>query len=59
MYLPGRSKKKKASPIMSAIATVVGSSVFEATAKIRRRTMIRTGLTLLGGGSFLEYALSI
>ena len=53
------SKKKKARPIMSAMATVVGSLVFEAMAKMQQRTMIGTVLTLLGGGSFLEYAFSI
>ena len=56
VYLPGRSKKKNANSIMLAIALVVGSVVFDATA---RMTMIGTGLTPLGGGSFLEYAFSI
>ena len=59
VYLPGRSKEKNARPIMSAMALVVGSFVLEATAEMHQMTMIRTGFTLLGGGSFLEYTFSI
>ena len=55
----GKAKKKNARLIMSAMALVVGSVVFDATAKMWRMTMIGTGLTRLGGGSFLEYVFSI
>ena len=51
VYSPGRSKKKKAKPIMSANAVVKGQCICRATTRMRRITITGTGLTLFGGGS--------
>ena len=59
VYSPGRRRKKKASPIMSAVPWIKGSFEACAMAKMRRMTIIGTGLTRFGGGSCLEYARSI
>ena len=59
MNSPGYNEKKKARPIMSAMAFVKAPLEAVAMAKMRWMTVIGSGLTRLGSGSFLEYAFSI
>ena len=50
-YSPGRSRKKKASHIMSAVAKERGSPAVEARREARWRMDRGMGLTRMGGGS--------
>ena len=50
VYSPGRSRKKKANAIMSAMAGVLVCPDKVAAWRIHRRTVTGTGFTRLGGG---------